>query len=34
MIGKIVRYKIRDGKAPKVSTLCLRPGARSPQRSC
>ena len=34
MIGKVVRYKARDGKPPKVSTLCLRPGARTPQRSC
>ena len=33
-IGKVVRYKTRDGKPPKVSTLCLRPGAKKPQRSC
>ena len=33
-IGKVVRYKARDGKPPKATTLCLRPGARTPQRSC
>ena len=33
-IGKVVRYTTRDGKPPKVSTLCLRPGAKTPQRRC
>jgi len=33
-IGKVVRYTARSGKLPKVAALCLRPGARSPQRSC
>ena len=33
MIGKVVRYRSQNGKLPKASTLCLRPGARGPQRS-
>ncbi len=31
-IGKVVRYKIRRGKPPKSSVLCLPPGARKPGR--
>ena len=32
VIGKVVRYKMRAGRLPKVQELCLPPGARQPQR--
>ena len=32
MTGKVVRYRMRRRKNPKATTLCLPPGARTPQR--
>jgi hypothetical protein len=33
-VGKVIRYKIRKGKQPKVTKLCLPPGARKPTATC
>jgi hypothetical protein len=33
-IGKVVRYRIRDGALPADKTRCLRPGATKPRRRC
>jgi hypothetical protein len=33
-IGKVVRYKMRRGKAPRTTRLCLPPGATRPRARC
>jgi hypothetical protein len=33
-IGQVIRFTMRSGKLPKVSTFCLNPGSSSPRRSC
>jgi hypothetical protein len=33
-LGKVIRYKIRKGKQPKVTKLCLPRGASKPKASC
>jgi hypothetical protein len=32
LIGRVYQYRIRAGKAPRLTALCLPPGALSPQR--
>ena len=34
IIGKVVRYQIRNNKSVKRSELCLRPGSTKPRSSC
>jgi RTX calcium-binding nonapeptide repeat (4 copies) len=31
-LGKVIRFKVRRGKRPKVQTLCVNPGKRKPRR--
>ena len=33
-LGKVIRYTIRKGKHPKVTKLCLPPGASKPKATC